>query len=224
MIKMRISTFGLKDVHKYGDLWWRSLELRRQVFVEQMAWDIPCDDDVEFDQYDRPDTSYVICHEDRKIFGAIRVAPMAARWGAYSSMIGDAVAGLLPGIPQDLVSDFDPTPEMYEATRFFVAADRTATRMQAQKMIFEAAMSEMERRGGDTLLSISPVSMIRLITRTRLVSEKIGRTIHYDDVPHAVIATRRARVATVEPFPVRRPAIAQDLAPAQDMEPLKISA
>lgn len=206
---MRVSTFGLKDLQTYGDLWWRSLELRRHIFVEELGWDIPRNKEVEFDEYDRPDTSYIICHDAEEIFGSIRIAPTAARWGAYSSMIGDAVAGLLPGIPQDIVADFEPKENLFEATRFFVTADRMKTRLEAQKRIFEAAMAETERRGGDTLLSISPLAMIKLITRTSLASEQIGKTVYYDGAPHAVIATKRARVPAAAPVPLRRPAAAE---------------
>lgn len=215
---MRISTFGMKDLQTYGDLWWRSLEHRRRIFVDEMGWDIPCNDDVEFDEYDRPDTSYIVCHEGDEIFGSIRIAPTMAKWGAYSSMIGDAINGLLPGIPHDIVDDFRPSADIFEATRFYVVATRMAKRMKAQKMIFEAAMAETERRGGDTLVSISPLSMIKLITRTSLASEQVGKTIYYDDTPHGVIATKRARVATVETFPQRK------AEPVEEFEPLRISA
>lgn len=215
---MRISTFGLRDLQKYGDLWWRCLQLRRQIFVDQMGWEIPSDDEVEFDEYDRPDTSYIVCHEGKKIFGSIRIAPMDSRWGAYSSMIGDAAAGLLDGIPRDLVEDFVPAPNMFEATRFFVVGDRLSERTRAQKMLFEAAMKEMERRGGDTLLSISPLAMLKLINRAGLRSRQEGKTIYYDGAPHAVIATTRApapifNVATSNGDPAA-PAVRPDLVPA----------
>lgn len=38
-------------------------QYRHKVFVKQLGWDIPTQDGMELDQFDRPDTMYVVAQD-----------------------------------------------------------------------------------------------------------------------------------------------------------------
>ena len=49
---------------------------RRKVFVEKLGWELDCDGEVEFDQFDRDDTLYVVCsNEAEQVIGTALLLP-----------------------------------------------------------------------------------------------------------------------------------------------------
>lgn len=50
--------FDFSDFHRYGSAFYEFLALRKQVFVDQLGWDIPHNASVEMDQYDTPLAQY----------------------------------------------------------------------------------------------------------------------------------------------------------------------
>lgn len=49
---------------------------RHNVFVEQLGWGLQTQDGTELDQFDRPDTVYVVAQDDEgHIFGCARLLP-----------------------------------------------------------------------------------------------------------------------------------------------------
>ena len=60
--------FDFSDLHKYGRAFYEFLALRKQVFVDELKWDVPHNDTVEMDQYDTPMAHYsIVMHEGRVI-------------------------------------------------------------------------------------------------------------------------------------------------------------
>ncbi|WP_417460130.1 acyl-homoserine-lactone synthase [Kordiimonas sp.] len=56
------------------ELW----QQRYDVFVEKMGWTLDCADGIERDQFDRPDTVYLLCIDSKgKLKGAMRLLPTA---------------------------------------------------------------------------------------------------------------------------------------------------
>ena len=51
MFNLRFDFCGL---HRHGPAFWDFLRLRKQVFVDQLKWDIPHNETIEMDQYDTP--------------------------------------------------------------------------------------------------------------------------------------------------------------------------
>jgi len=99
------------------------LTLRRDVFIERKDWSLWQAEDLEFEQYDTFDTTYVIAHVDEKVIGGGRLRRADQQTGhgtyRYSYMIRDAVLGLLPGLPRELCFDPPPVdPSTWELTRF----------------------------------------------------------------------------------------------------------
>ena len=49
---------------------------RYNVFVEKMGWSLDCADGIERDQFDRPDTTYLLCIDDQgRLKGGMRLLP-----------------------------------------------------------------------------------------------------------------------------------------------------
>lgn len=49
---------------------------RYEVFVKTLGWPLHCEEGIELDAFDRPDTVYVVaCDRDREIFGCARLLP-----------------------------------------------------------------------------------------------------------------------------------------------------
>ncbi|MEM7522601.1 MAG: acyl-homoserine-lactone synthase [Pseudomonadota bacterium] len=188
---MQTSIFGFGELNEYGSIWWKSLQARKNIFVDECGWDIPHNSQVEFDGYDRPDTSYIVVHDDDVIYGGIRLIPTTGVWGPHTSMIGDAYEGKLDNIPRDLVDFYCPEPNVFEASRIFVNVKDHRRRLTTLYKLFDSAIQELHRRGGDIIISINPVSMMKPIRRSGLSSIQAGRSLFYGGDEHAVIATSK---------------------------------
>ena len=104
------------------------LRLRKEVFIDRMAWALNHYEGAEYEQYDMPHTVYVVAHREREVLGGARLNPTTAVNGAgayaYSYMIRDACRGLLPGMPRDLCSTVPPmADDVWELTRLATLRD-----------------------------------------------------------------------------------------------------
>lgn len=102
------------------------LELRREVFINKMDWQLFSHAQIEYEQYDAITTTYVIAHEGGQVVGGARLIRTDNRLPTaydarthYSYMIRDAYLGLLPGLPTD-ICDVEPpvSNSVWELTRF----------------------------------------------------------------------------------------------------------
>lgn len=48
-------------------------QLRNAVFRERMGWELQTENDLEIDQFDRPDTVYILVYDDNKLVGSCRL-------------------------------------------------------------------------------------------------------------------------------------------------------
>lgn len=105
--KLAIIELKWATAHLNGDAWFQHHRLRRKVFIERMAWDIPQADGAEFDQYDTPASRYILwVGADRQVRGAVRLVPTTMPY-----MSADLWPEMLGGHqPRD--------PRVWEATRF----------------------------------------------------------------------------------------------------------
>lgn len=96
--------------------------MRKRVFVEDMGWQVPVDDEFEIEQYDCADTVYLIAHDTK--FGGVLGGARLLRTThvsidkTTSYMIRDAYLGRLPGIPSTICSKEPPCDkDVWELTR-----------------------------------------------------------------------------------------------------------
>lgn len=67
--------------------------LRHRIFKEQLGWPVECTDGEERDQFDRPDTAYLIASDEtRRVIGAWRLLPTTQPYMAstvFRTLFGD---------------------------------------------------------------------------------------------------------------------------------------
>jgi acyl homoserine lactone synthase len=89
-------------------LYRRVARYRHSVFVEQLGWQLETQDGHEIDQFDRPDTLYVVAQDDDgRVFGCARLLPTTRPY-----LLGEIFPQLLNGLPPPCV------PDVWELSRF----------------------------------------------------------------------------------------------------------
>ncbi|MDX1588010.1 MAG: acyl-homoserine-lactone synthase [Oleiphilaceae bacterium] len=158
------------------ELWQRLERYRFRVFVQHLGWDMPhvpaSVPGGERDQFDQPDTLYVIALSDNdgEIIGCARLLPTLRPYllrEVFPMLLGD----------QPLPSRAD----LWELSRF-AALDLSALskRRQGQvssphaRKLIRAVMGCVARRGGHELITASPVAMARLLRHNGIAASCAG--------------------------------------------------
>jgi len=145
----------------HGDLIKQFHALRKEVFVDQLGWDLPVHNGYEWDQYDGPQCTYILAVEDGKCVGGCRVQRTDCRFVVgsteYSYMLRDAKHKLLPGIPHEVIDDTPSGEDIWELTRAI------SGRNPAQfKQLMFAAIRYMKSQGGRECLFISRPAVYKI--------------------------------------------------------------
>ncbi|WP_299483398.1 acyl-homoserine-lactone synthase [uncultured Paracoccus sp.] len=168
------------DIQKY-DLVANFLRMRKRVFVDRMAWPLHHAEDVEFEQYDTFDTTYILAHDGEMVLGGARLRRTDRRSCAgsvrYSYMIRDACLGLLPGMPSNICHDLPPLDEKtWELTRF-VAEPKA----NVAERILEVADSYLFSVGAERCLFLGPPAFMRMASRLGWSPEALGDVVGNTD-------------------------------------------
>ncbi|WP_340107770.1 acyl-homoserine-lactone synthase [Pikeienuella sp. HZG-20] len=197
---MKCVILDWSNLHMHGDLWWRLLSHRYDVFVAGLGWEVPTATkrrlphgeavaSVEFDQYDGPFATYVVALDDAgEIQASARLlrTDTSYRFGPYnvSYMIKDACAGLLDNIPANLMDQECPaTTDTWELTRY------TSRSRQASKALFEALNRFLANANARNVLTLSAPSFVRWLKAIKFKGELIGPEIMIDGQGFAVVST-----------------------------------
>lgn len=150
------------------------LKLRKQVFVDRLEWPLFYAEEVEFEQYDSLDTTYVICLEGDVVIGGARLRRTDHFSGRgslrYSYMIRDACLGYLPGLPEDLCHELPPSDaQTWELTRMIVNGPKSLT---------ERVLEEVNRfllgEGATTCLFLGSPAFLRMARRLSWPARPLG--------------------------------------------------
>ena len=126
------TTMSFASMHRYGELYVNYMQTRKKVFIDELGWNLPHADGMEFDQYDNPLCRMVVVHEYGEVLAGIRLSPTTAQVGLHSYMLRDAQLGLLDGLPSDVLFFEAPVdPMVWEATRVFITDAVPASRRPA---------------------------------------------------------------------------------------------
>ena len=181
---MQITTLSFSNLHNHGELFANLFRARKQSFIVHKNWDLPESDDMEFDQYDTPQSRWIAIHDMGEVLAGIRLTPTTARCGIYSYMIRDAQEGILGGsIPQDLLHDPAPVdPHIWECSRVFVS--HSIPQMYRRKVHFkmvEAMTSSARDLGATKLIALTGSNWPRWYGRCGLTAEALGPEMWIDD-------------------------------------------
>ena len=170
------------------------LKLRKEVFIDRLEWPLFHADDLEFEQYDSFDTTYVVASQGSKVVGGARLRRTDQLSGGgylrYSYMIRDACLGLLPGLPKNLCDAIPPMDRsIWELTRMVVNGPRDVTRM-----ILQATNDFLCKKDAASVLFLGSPAFLRMARSWNWPAHQLG----------PVTGNADGRFQVIE-CPVRRP-------------------
>lgn len=135
---------------------------RHKVFVEKLGWNLQTRDGFELDQFDRPDTFYVVSRDgDGHVNGCARLLPTHRPY-----LLGDVFPQLLNGLPPPC------SPEVWEISRFAAmdfnqqvsaAAGQFSSPITIQ--LLQESIACAVAHGAKRLITVSPIGIERLLHR-----------------------------------------------------------
>lgn len=148
------------------------LQLRRQVFIQRMKWQLMDDKGIEFEQYDIMGVGhYVIAHRGDRVLGGARLVRCNNRIGQYSYMIRDAYLGKI-SLPHEICETAPPEDEeSWELTRLVSdSADPMICRT-----VLNTANDFIFSQGGARCLFLGPPGFLRMARSYGYVPERLGQ-------------------------------------------------
>jgi acyl homoserine lactone synthase len=142
---------------------------RYEVFVKALGWPLHCEEGIELDAFDRPDTVYVVaCDRDREIFGCARLLPTN---GPY--LLGEVFPHLMG------VSSLPFSADIWELSRFAISQPKgqVLTAAQAWKntvTLVREVIDVARSKGAFRLIAFSAVGNERLLKRMGVTTRRIS--------------------------------------------------
>lgn len=143
---------------------------RYEIFVETLCWQLPVKNGLEVDQFDLPDTSYVIVQDaDGAVCGCARLLPTTR---AY--LLDEVFPCLMNGEPSP------HTPEVWELSRFStkVIGEKTPpSREEARKRfcdLFSAVVEMAIEQGAVRLITFTAMGIERILRSIGLHAHRVG--------------------------------------------------
>lgn len=139
-------------------------ELRKQVFVDDLKWEIATHKGMEFEQYDTLGAYYILAISHGKVVAGTRLCSSASGATSYSGrlkysyMLRDAWLGLLPGLPKELCLEEPPVSnKVWELTRLVCKGGIAVLRD-----LLDAVLAFLYERGVERCLCLSTPVVQRL--------------------------------------------------------------
>lgn len=153
---------------------------RHKIFVERLGWQLQIKDGAELDQFDRPDTVYVVAKDERNgILGCARLLPTTRPY-----LLGEVFPQLLNGLTPPC------SPEVWELSRFAAmdfnnqmnpAAGQFSSPVAIQLM--HESLACAARLGAKRLITVSPLGVERLLRKAGFRAHRAGPPIIVDQHP-----------------------------------------
>lgn len=153
---------------------------RHSVFIGHLGWSLQTEADIEQDQFDRPDTIYVVAKDNNgSIFGCARLLPTSKPY-----LLGEVFPQLLNGL------ELPCSDDVWELSRF-AAVDLntgpTSTTDQFSSQITIELLQESidcaARHGAKRLITVSPIGIERLLRKYGFRAHRAGPPMMIDGYP-----------------------------------------
>jgi acyl homoserine lactone synthase len=170
--------FDFSDLHLHGRAFYEFLRLRKQVFVDELGWDVPHNAQVEMDQYDTPMAQYSLVLKDGEVVGGARAMATTVAWGEHTYMLRDAYSGKLRHIPGHIMTLDIASPHIWECTRL-VISDRLQTqaeRAECLRLIVDGLVETARAQGAVEMICLSSMLLMRALRQLGYGVEKAGPT------------------------------------------------
>lgn len=153
---------------------------RHKVFVETLGWQLQCKNGLEYDQFDRDDTVYVVARNlSDQIIGTARLLPTHRPY-----LLGEVFPQLMNGLPVPASAD------VWELSRF-VAMDFNAATTSAMAQfsspiavgLLRASLKHAAVLGAKRLITVSPLGVERLLRKAGFMAQRAGPPMLVDGSP-----------------------------------------
>jgi acyl homoserine lactone synthase len=153
---------------------------RHSVFVEKLGWQLACEQNLEYDQFDRADTVYMVAQSNQgDIIGTARLLPTSRPY-----LLGDVFPQLLNGLP------IPKTDEVWELSRFAAVdfkAQATSAMAQFSSPIavglLKASLRHAAALGARKIITVSPLGVERLLRKAGFVAHRAAPPMVIDGAP-----------------------------------------
>jgi len=156
----------------------RLARYRWKVFVEKLGWNLLTAEGLELDQFDRPDTLYLVARNvSGQVAGAARLLPTTR-----SYLLQEMFPQLMGSEPLPRSAD------VWELSRF-AAVDFDAPGSQSQFSspvavgLLKAALAFAGSQGVRRLITVSPLGIERLLRKAGFVAHRAGPPLIVDGHP-----------------------------------------
>jgi acyl homoserine lactone synthase len=144
---------------------------RHKVFVETLGWQLQCENGLEYDQFDRDDTVYVVAQSyTQEIIGSARLLPTNRPY-----LLGEVFPQLMNGLHAPDSAD------IWELSRF-AAVDFNATTTPALAQfsspiavgLLRTTLEHAASLGVKQLITVSPLGIERLLRKAGFIAHRAG--------------------------------------------------
>ncbi|MCW8345724.1 GNAT family N-acetyltransferase [Vibrio sp. ZSDZ65] len=152
-------------------------QLRYQVFVERLQWSINTQDQLDIDEYDRPDSKYIIIEYENKVAACWRLLHTNS---AY--MLNNTFPELLQG---EVFND----KSIVELTRFAVDREiaKRASHINFTAMLFYLVVQYAIEQGYTEYVTLTSTGIERIMRKIGIPSCRIGDgKVHLLDTTRSV--------------------------------------
>ncbi len=208
---MQVNSFGFSELHRFGSTFFDFLALRKQVFVDNLGWDVPHNETLEMDQYDTPVAHYTVVAKDGVVVGGARAMATTAVWGTHTYMLRDAYSGKLPHIPPHVMSVEIASPQVWECTRLVISDALTTQteRTECLTLIVDGLVDVARRQGANEMICLSSLALMRALRQIGYDVSRLGETYRNEEDGRLYAVLRmpteysRARRAATQTIPFR---------------------
>ncbi len=153
---------------------------RYNVFIETLGWELETKNGEELDQFDRPDTVYLVSQgDDGRVNGCARLLPTDRPY-----LLGEIFPQLFNGLPVPCSSD------VWELSRFAAVDFNKQTTSALSQFSSEVAVNLLKEsiacaaaHGAKRIVTVSPVGIERLLRRAGFRSHRAGPPMIIDGHP-----------------------------------------
>lgn len=155
-------------------------DYRHRVFLQKLGWQLQCESGLEYDQFDRDDTFYVIATgDDGEVAGMARLLPTTRPY-LLESVFPQLLHGMAPPRSEDV----------WELSRFaamdFKAACTTAMSPFSAPLAVGLLRTSLEcaaAMGARRLVTVSPLGVERLLSRSGFRAHRAAPPVLVDGNP-----------------------------------------
>ncbi|MGF6329895.1 acyl homoserine lactone synthase [Pseudomonas sp. BS3782 TE3695] len=145
---------------------------RHKVFVEHLGWKLNCSEGLEYDQFDREDTVYIVAqNDDEQIIGTARLLSTTRPY-LLSEVFPELMSGQAP--PQ--------SKHILELSRFAAMNFKTHDKKVSGQFSSDAAIDLMRatlasaaEQGANKLITVSPLGIERLLRHVGFNASRAGK-------------------------------------------------